>query len=502
MEKLDAIRARYAKFILDVAESLPNFNGGVIANFQDQRKYQRKHAKEDFDRSRLPEGVQIRLHSFTLIRLYLVEDFKTLDAWIRDLFPKGILQPFEPREMIGESDSLRGSSWATVGTIVASREAGIFGGETATIPTLPPEIKSVSVSIDRVLPSLLALSFRARLADTVAGDLEGLQKQSYLDEITFRSWFPFTFRRSGSSHVHSETIRERTIHDFVESVRTKATKFLTRTTPTPSTTDGGFFSIDEYRLSSKTDPPSIERSNWTRQFGFAWSLSTFKNPIATVMLADTSTTLEYPHRVVALSDPPVGNIENVRIENISHDLVPLLSIMEILSRSENLVGGLRSRVFQRMSNTGVKARLRSSIPGSFLRDIHLNSDLQTSRMILARLQLEYEQQSQAMAFSGSGLKDFAYSNELLDTQKQRTNLLEILQKAITRNFALVSKHLQLAFESFSVHVSLRNTAVTYRLGRNVLWFTIVAAVATILGVIGSWPAIVCGFKSMVGYLKW
>jgi hypothetical protein len=219
------------------------------------------------------------------------------------------------------------------------------------------------------------------------------------------------------------------------------------------------------------------------------------------MLADTSRTLEYPHRVVALSDPPVGSTENVRIENVSHELVPFLSIVDILSRSENLVGGLRSRVFQRMSSKGVKARLRSSIPGSFLRDIHLNSDLQTSRMILARLELEYEQQSQAMGFSGSGLNNFSYSHEHVGSQKQGTNLLEVLQEAITRNFALVSKHLQLAFESFSVHISLRNTAVTYRLGRNVLWFTIVAAVATILGVIGSWPSIVCGFKSVVGYLK-
>jgi hypothetical protein len=277
MEKLAAIRARYAKFILDVAESLPNFNGGVIANFQDQRKHQRKNAQEDYDRSRIPEGVQVRLHSFTLIRPYLVEDIKTLEAWIRDLFPKSIFQPLQPREMLGESKSLSGSSWAAVGAIVAKRDR-IFPGATVIIPALPPEFESISVTTHRVLPSLFALSFEASLADTVSADLERLQKQKYLSEIKFRSWFPFTLRRWGSSQLRSEAVRERAIHDFVESVRTKATKFLTRHTPTPSTTDGGFFSIDEYRLSSKTEPPTIERSKWAWQFGLLGLSSPLRTP--------------------------------------------------------------------------------------------------------------------------------------------------------------------------------------------------------------------------------
>jgi hypothetical protein len=496
---LETIRAKYANAILDIAESLPNFNGGVIADFQDRRKYQRKAAKEDFERSRLPEGVEVRLNSFTLIRLYLVEDFRTLEVWIRDLFPKSILQPFQPRELLGESDSLRGSSWAAVGTIVAKRGGGIFPGETAIVPSLPPEIKSISVTSHRVLPSLLALSFEARLADTVSTDLQRLQRQSYLSEIKFSSWLPFTRRHWGSSELSPDQVRERTIHNFVDSVRAKADKFLSRHTPTPSTTDRNLFSIDEYRLSSKSEAPVIERASWAWQFGFAWSFYCFKQTIATVMLEDATARLEYPHRVVALNNPPVGSIENVGIQDVTHELVPLLSITKILSRSENLVGSLRSRVFQRMSGRGVHARLKNSIPGSFWRDIRLNSDLQTSRMLLARLWLEYEQQRESIVYSASGLKEFVHSNELFRSQKESTNLLEFLQKAITRNFELVSKHMELASESFSVHVALRNTAVTYGLGLIVLFLTIVTAVATILGVIGSWSAIVCGFKSLIGY---
>ena len=48
----------------------------------------------------------------------------------------------------------------------------------------------------------------------------------------------------------------------------------------------------------------------------------FKQTLATVLLADSIRTFEYPHRVLAFSDPPIGSIENVRIDNLIHELVP------------------------------------------------------------------------------------------------------------------------------------------------------------------------------------
>jgi hypothetical protein len=88
MENLrDRLRAKYASLILDIAEALPTFNGGIVSIFQEQRRYQRESSKEDTEGSRVPDGVQVKLHSFTPLRLYLLEDLEMLNASLERLFP-------------------------------------------------------------------------------------------------------------------------------------------------------------------------------------------------------------------------------------------------------------------------------------------------------------------------------------------------------------------------------------------------------------------------------
>ena len=106
--------------ILDIAEGLPTFNGGIVSIFQEKRRYQRESSKEDTDRSRVPDSLQVKLHSFTLLRLYLLEDLEMLKASLERLFPAS--DPGWDREIIGDIDSLRGFSWSYIGHVVAKRK--------------------------------------------------------------------------------------------------------------------------------------------------------------------------------------------------------------------------------------------------------------------------------------------------------------------------------------------------------------------------------------------
>ncbi len=92
----------------------------------------------------------------------------------------------------------------------------------------------------------------------------------------------------------------------------------------------------------------------------------------------------------------------------------------------------------------------------------------------------------------SGLKGFTRVNE------PKAILLDFFQGVVSREFDMVSRHLQLAAESFSLHVSLRNIDVTFRLSRWVTWLTLAVTAMTGLGLLANWPAISSGFKSFVG----
>ncbi|MGA9389348.1 MAG: hypothetical protein WBV69_02780 [Candidatus Sulfotelmatobacter sp.] len=494
MENLrDRLRAKYASLILDIAESLPTFSGGIVSIFQEKRKYQRESSKEDTDRSRVPDGVQVKLHSFTLLRLYLLEDIERLMASLERLFPASALG--WAREIIGDSDSLRGLSWSYIGHIVAKRTM-LFPGAVAIFPDLPSEIEHIGMEVHRVLPSLLALTFKVTLADDVSTRLARLYKRSYLSEIRFNSWLPLGSRRWGSSDLHAESIRERTIRDYVDVTRTTAERFVARYTPRPSNSGvPGFVSVDQFRLASEKEkaPDLRNMAAWSRQFGFSWNYNSFLSQNnAMFLVAGKWGRFEYPHRFVIAADPPQGDIANSGIENTIHELIPFLAIHQVLSDSEDLVGQLRFQVFRRIATRGLNAWLRNKVPGSFGRDVRLNSRLQLSRMLLARLRLEYEQHTGALRSRHSGLREFTRVDE------PKATLLDFFQGVVSREFDVVSRHLQLAAESFSLHVSLRNIDVTFRLSRWVAWLTLAVTAMTGLGLLANWPATSSGFKSLIG----
>ncbi len=289
---------------------------------------------------------------------------------------KASLEKFVPasifsggREVIEDIESLRGLSWSYVGHIVAKRGMFLAPGQVAILPDLPDGIDHVGVEVHRVLPSLLALSFNVTLAEHVSVSLARLYRASYLSEIRFHSWFPFGTRRWGSSELHAESVRERTIRDFVNVTRRTAEQFVSRYTPRPSNSGiTAFVSIDEFRLASEKEktPNMAKMGAWARQFGLSWNYNSFLSEnSATFLVAGKWGRFEYPHRLIINADPPQGDIANSSIDNTAHELIPFLAIRQVLADSEDIVAKLRFKVFSRMSNRGVGARLRNGLPGSF-----------------------------------------------------------------------------------------------------------------------------------------
>jgi hypothetical protein len=174
----DKARVRWAEIILNVAESLPTFNKGVIADLQSLRKHQLEWADDDFKRSRLPEGVRVKLARFFLLQLYSIEDFEAFDKTLRRLFPETSADRLQ--ELRKGMQTLSGVSWSYVGHIVRMRKP-FYPGELAIIEELPTEIEDISVEIQQVLPSLLVLAFGIRLAENLSTQLTRLYEARYLE---------------------------------------------------------------------------------------------------------------------------------------------------------------------------------------------------------------------------------------------------------------------------------------------------------------------------------
>lgn len=491
----DRIRAKWANTVLNLAESLPTFNAGVVAHLQQTRKHQRERSDREFEQSRLPEGRQVKLCGFNLVRPYSLEDLGSMDLLMRRWFPRAWEE--RGRSTGGDAERLTGVSWSYIGHI-ARRGSGLFPGEVAVLDDLPPDLERISVGTQMVLPSLRVLSFGVTLSEEVSTRMLQLYKSRYLGRITFNSWLPHRSHFWGRSEGSPDAARQIAMYEFIEGIRSKAKKFITRHFPGPSYWDQDHFvALDEFHLTKGQPGPddSSARVAWGWQFGFrAIGYNSFRSDLATLLSPNEESGLSYPHRLIINGDPQPGEIINASIDNTVRDLVPFLSMLDLLEDSEGSVGRLRLQVFKKMADRGLPGWFWRSAPGSFSREIRLNSALQIHRMLVERLGLEYRQHKEFYDSWCRELKVF------VSADNRGLNLLDTLQKAISRKLDLVSKHLQLASESFSAHVSARNLDVTYRLGRKVFVLTLIVTFATALGILGNWPAILSGLKSVRQYL--
>jgi hypothetical protein len=488
----DRIRVKWADTILGVAESLPTFNAGIVSHLQFTRKDQREQSEREFGESRLPEGSTIRLCGTNLLRLYPLEDLEVMESLLRRWFPKASGDP--DRRIGGDAESLTGVSWSYVGH-VARRASGFFPGEVAVLDDLPSEIEHISVGVQKVLPSLRVLVFGVTLAGGVSTELLKLHQARYFGRITFNRWIPSTFRFWGMTYGSPEAARQRAIYDYVENVRSKVKRFITRHFPGPPHPDPHHFVVlDDFHLSA--DEPAAATPAWPGAWGWqfglrSWGYNLFRSDVARFLAAEEESGMVYPHRLIVNGDPQPGDIANSGIESAIHDLVPFLTLLDILSDSEDSVGKLRLQVFKGIARSGVMGWFWRRTSTSFYREIRLNSTLQMHRMLLDRLGLEYRQQKDLYASWCGGLKRF------INIGKQDLNLLDSFQGTIARRIVLVSEHIRLASESFSSHVSARNLDITYRLGRKVLLLTLIV---TVLGVLENWPAISCALRWLRQYL--
>lgn len=488
----DKIRVKWADTILGGAESLPTFNAGIVAHLQFTRKRQREQSEREFTESRLPEGSKIRLVGTNLVRLYPLEDLGLMGRLLRKWFPKRWGDP--DRRIDGDEESLTGVSWSNVGHITRNA-GGFFPREVAVLNDLPPEIEHISVGVQKVLPSLRVLMFGVTFTEEVSAELMKLHQGRYFGQVTFNSWIPPTLRFWGMAYGSPEAARQRAIYDYVENVRSKVKRFITRHFPgAPHPDPNHFVVLDEFHLSA--DEPTTADAAWLGAWGWqfglrSWGYNRFRCDVSSFLAADEDSGMVYPHRLIVKGDPQPGDIVNASIENVIRDLVPFLTMLDVLSDSEDSIGKLRLQVFRGIARRGVMGRFWRRTSASFYREIRLNSTLQMHRMLLDRLRLEYRQQKNLYSSWCAGLREF------INTRKEDLNLLDSFQVTVSRRIVLVSEHVRLASESFSSHVSARNLDVTYRLGRKVLLLTLVV---TALGALGNWPAISCALRSLRQYL--
>jgi hypothetical protein len=162
----ERLRLRRTETLLGLAEQLPHVDRRPLATLQHIQRHRRKVAKEHFGRIRPPEHAAVRLDQCRLFEFFQREQETTLARRLRNVFA-GVDRSQEfVADFFGCARGLSGKSSSAVGTLM--RSGAVFPKSMSMwkhVPDLPAEIESISVSLDRLLPSLTLASFDVRLSD-------------------------------------------------------------------------------------------------------------------------------------------------------------------------------------------------------------------------------------------------------------------------------------------------------------------------------------------------
>ncbi len=187
---MDNLKLKISTKILDVVEDLPRFRKGTISSLQDIRERQKKRSSEELTRRNTPKESSIELSQITLILTFEHEDFHDVIKGLKQYFPKNeTIQKFVKslRESI---DKLHASSWHNLGYI--AREQGGYLPGVAVDESLPLDVKNVSLSFHRILPSVACVIFEFQLDATVSKTLSNIQNQIYLGPVEFKKLWPLS----------------------------------------------------------------------------------------------------------------------------------------------------------------------------------------------------------------------------------------------------------------------------------------------------------------------
>jgi hypothetical protein len=196
-------RCLLSKQYLDFAESLPSFNGGLIAKLQEIRKSQRENSQYFFNEINSSQNREINLSRIHLIEVFNVEDFDELKIQIKNIFPD------LSNNIIADSSLFDNFSnqdlsvvWENeIGKIVPKhlRSEQIIYHEnknTRYLDDLPEEVKYIEVRASQILPSLIIILFNIEFDIAATSKFSLLKTKKPLSVIEFSNIFPWMLRKS------------------------------------------------------------------------------------------------------------------------------------------------------------------------------------------------------------------------------------------------------------------------------------------------------------------
>jgi len=490
----DSFNTKVGNKYLDLVEKLPKIDKGFISRLQTIRECQRIDSKRVFESGRPPENVDIDFLGIQLFEAFDLSNFKALNIGLAKLF-KGGNNSFNGLDNINQNKgNLTGVGWVFIGHI-AKKNNNRFVRPSVVLPSLPEFVNNIELRLYRILPSQYVMSIDVCFDKIVTEQFNNIINKSYLPKVKLHSLLPWNISKKGYTQYPSNFTAEEELTKWINSLRHSIEKCIC---PFFNGSFTNSYCKNKVKLPCINwlilkDDDKIEmslsdwltRHRWLRSIGFSETTSdiSYKSNESIFATPCTNKNTISPYVVIALkndilktndSTAGFGNEINAIWHNLGYtkaELTKALSIIFLLQLMRKELKNTRLKIVEILKHKSFR---------KFNKTLDVNSSLQSISTKIHEINREFNKNN---AFIKHELNELASAKNRFD---DNNNLKEDTFSFIEIHFKTLLDTLNVLEKSFSDYINNTNIRIMFKLQSRILGITIVATIATIIGIIVNW----------------
>lgn len=230
LNKHKSIKERLSQYYLNLSEKKSLQRITSLKEIKDFRERQKKDSLEYKERSKRPDGNDLKLHSFYLYDIFLLEDFSELGKKLDNLFAKSLFNSTHEsyQSILEQAANQPGSIYFSLPLIVGNK-SGFFLADRINLDHIPNFIKYIECKIAKILPSLVVMAIRVVLdEEMVNAEIDHILGQVYQQRIIFDTYFPWKIIRSGVTWYPAHHEKKRECYKLINGYKLKTECFMAK----------------------------------------------------------------------------------------------------------------------------------------------------------------------------------------------------------------------------------------------------------------------------------
>jgi hypothetical protein len=463
----ERIRGFASKAMLDLAEILPKSENGVIAKLQDIRIRERRMAEDESRRTRRPINASIAIKRIVLFAPYEQEHFESVCNSLKRACSGD--RAFGAR-VDGIRDSyqkLISGGWHYLGTFHSARDTSNSMLSTA-LSSLPPGISRMHISHHRILPSIACLEAHFEIAEDLQHEINSIAEAECSAATIASSILPYPFRRGWQFRVNGREFEvSRRLTQFALLAMSWLQKELNLTT------------LDQlvprvypiYSLNFVDEQPRIREflescRPWMSRYGYngAYQVGYFSSSDDVVFCSPPSN-----GRHPAIS--PLFCWSDKQLPLTTRN--DLISGIASLSSFDVFLSYWLDELNECRAKLGARLIARRNILGGADKSVY-----RVKRLLFRTGRFKYEWAT----YKQLSVWKLQAANLLTYDEERKESLAKIVEQGIDRFVESLHSNADFIDRAMGDRLLIENIHVMHKLQQRMFWLTIIATIATIVGV--------------------